>query len=52
VTLLGVYDEMIAADSSLRPQWRRRFNYGLEGMAEGELAKRWLLAERCCTRTV
>ncbi|MGE5442560.1 MAG: circularly permuted type 2 ATP-grasp protein [Bacteroidota bacterium] len=41
----GTYDEMIAADGSIRPHWAR-FLDGLEGMSEGELARRWRLAER------
>jgi len=45
-TLLpGVYDEMIAADGSLRPAWKP-FVDGLESMTESELTHRWRLAER------
>jgi uncharacterized circularly permuted ATP-grasp superfamily protein len=36
---------MIAADGFIRPHWAR-FLDGLEGMSDGELAKRWRLAER------
>src|SRR5512132_36497 len=41
----GTYDEMIAADGSIRPHWAR-FLDGIEGMSDGELARRWRLAER------
>ncbi len=43
--LAGVYDEMIAVDGSIRRHWTR-FLDGLEGMSDGELARRWRLAER------
>ena len=43
--LPGVYDEMIAADGSIRPHWVR-FLDGLEGMSDSELTKHLRLAER------
>jgi len=41
----GVYDEMMAADGSIRPHWRR-FLTGLESLAEAELTRRWDTAQR------
>ena len=43
--LPGIHDEMIAADGSIRPHWAR-FLDGLEDMSDGELGRRWRLAER------
>ena len=43
--LPGVYDEMIAADGTIRPH-RVRFLDGLEGMSDSELTKHLRLAER------
>ena len=43
--LPGIHDEMIAADGSIRPHWAA-FLDGLAAMSDGELAKRWRLAER------
>ena len=43
--LPGIYDEMIAADGSIRPHWAG-FLDGLRVMSDGELVRRWRLAEQ------
>ncbi|MGD9721286.1 MAG: circularly permuted type 2 ATP-grasp protein [Pirellulales bacterium] len=43
--LPGVYDEMVAADGTLRPHWQQ-FTQFIAGMGTAELARRWEQAGR------